>query len=62
MQKNKMPVTFIIIALILGVAIFKQFDFETYKFENPLLAIIYIAVFIAAVYFIIKIIRNKPGK
>lgn len=62
MQKNKIPVTFIIIALILGVAIFKQFDFETYKFENPLLAIIYIAVFIAAVYFIIKIIRNKPGK
>ena len=46
----KLPL--IIIALILGVAIFKDFDFDTLTFENFWLDIIYIVAFILTLIFI----------
>ncbi|RED18905.1 hypothetical protein BD847_4156 [Flavobacterium cutihirudinis] len=53
-NKKALVFTFWIVAIILGVVLFKQFDFENLKFEKPALAIIYIAVFIFAVYFLVK--------
>jgi len=55
MQNNK-SITFVfwVIAIILGVTLFKQFDFKTLKFENPAMAIIYAIVFLFSVYYIIK--------
>jgi hypothetical protein len=60
-MENKKGINFFfaIIAIILGSAIYKQFDFKNLKFEKPALAILYIIVFIASIYFIIKD-YNKP--
>lgn len=55
MEKKKAPTfTFSIVAIIVGVALFKQFDFENLKFENTGLAIIYAVVFIFSIYLLIK--------
>ncbi len=53
---------FLIIAIILLSALYKQFDFESYKFQNPVLAILYIIVLAASIYFIIKDLRKHPNK
>ena len=44
----------VVIAIILGAAIYKQFDFQTMTFEKPALAIIYIIAFILSIGFMIK--------
>ena len=63
MEKSKAPVfTFSIVAIILGVTLFKQFDFKNLKFENTGLAIVYMLVFIASVYFIIKGLKTTTNK
>jgi membrane protein DedA with SNARE-associated domain len=49
----------IIIAIVLGWTIFKQFDFENLKFEQPAMAVIYIITFLMTVYFIFKKDKNK---
>jgi hypothetical protein len=55
-MENKKGINFFfgIIAIILGSVIYKQFDFENLKFENPSLAVVYIAVFLASIYFLIR--------
>lgn len=58
-NKKGSSFVFIIVAIILGVSLFKQFDFEKLEFEKPALAILYIIVFVASIYFIIKNARNK---
>ncbi len=49
----------LIIAIFLGVTIFKQFDRENLKFEKPALAAIYIVTFIISVYLIVKNNKEK---
>jgi len=49
----------VIVAIILGAALFKQFDFQNLKFEKPALAIVYAIVFIFCVRFMIKKSKNK---
>lgn len=61
-NKKSINFFFLMIAIILGSTIYKQFDFEHLKFENPALAIIYIVVFVASIYFLIKDYRNPPKK
>ena len=51
-----------IIAIILGIVLFKQFDFKNPKFDKPALAIVYIVVFIISIVFIVKDFRRKPEK
>lgn len=53
---------FTIIAIILGVALFKQFDFENLKFEKLALSILYIITFIFSIYGIVKNYKRKPEK
>ncbi len=63
MENNKASsFTFIIVALILGSALYKQFDFEMLKFAKPALAIVYIITFVVCIYFIVKNYRNRPEK
>lgn len=60
MEKKKViTFTFSIVAIILGITLFKQFDFKNLKFENTGLAIIYAMVFIFSIYFLIKNSKNK---
>jgi hypothetical protein len=49
----------IIIVIVLGLTIFKQFDFENFKFEQPAMAVIYILTFLMTVYFILKKDKEK---
>lgn len=60
-MENKKTLSFIpgIIAIILGVTLYKKFDFETLRFENTALAIIYIIVFLASVFILIKNIKTR---
>ncbi|MEE9363826.1 MAG: hypothetical protein V3U92_14590 [Cellulophaga sp.] len=53
---------FTIMAIIIGVALFKQFDFENLKFEKPALAILYLITFIFSIYGIVKNYKNRPKK
>lgn len=55
-MKNKkgLPFPLVIIAIVLGWTIVKQFDFENLKFEKPAMAVIYILTFVMTVYMIFK--------
>ena len=60
-MENKKPITFVfwIIAIILGVILFKQFDFQNFKFKKPILAALYCIVFVFSVYYLIKNSKKK---
>ncbi|MBB6270673.1 hypothetical protein HDF26_001100 [Pedobacter cryoconitis] len=45
---------FWIIAVILGIAAYKQIDFENLNFKNPGLGILYLLTFIFSVILIVK--------
>lgn len=63
MENKKAPNFFlVIIAIILGQALFEQFDFENLKFEKPALAIVYIIVFVISIYLLVKKPKNRPKK
>ena len=47
-----------IIAVILGVTLFKHLDFKTFTTEKPALDALYLVIFIACVYIIVKSRRN----
>ena len=51
-----------IIAVILGVALLKHFDFKTFTTEKPALDALYLVVFIACVYIIVKSKRNGQNQ
>jgi hypothetical protein len=53
-NKKTLSFTFTIIAIILGVTLFKQFDFKSLEFENTGLAIVYIIGFMISMYFLLK--------
>ncbi len=57
-----MKFTFGIFAIIIGVALFTQFDFENLKFENTGLAIVYLIGFLISIYLIIKDFKKRPEK
>jgi uncharacterized membrane protein YjjP (DUF1212 family) len=43
-----------IVILIVGSALYKQFDYETYTFEKPVLAVVYGIALILSIAFMIK--------
>lgn len=53
-NKKELSIPLIIIALIIGSGIFKQFDAQNLRFEKPALAIVYILSFVGCLYFIFK--------
>jgi predicted ferric reductase len=60
-MENKKATSFVfwIIAIILGVTLYKDFDFQNFKFEKPALAVVYIIVFVGCVFLIIKNFRKN---
>ncbi|MBK6364363.1 MAG: hypothetical protein IPL63_00590 [Saprospiraceae bacterium] len=52
--KKEYSFPLIIIAIVLGWTIFKQFDFENVKFEKPAMAVVYILTFLMTLNFIFK--------
>ena len=48
----------VVMMLILGGALIREFDFENFNFENPALALVYVIAFILSIGFMIK----RPGK
>lgn len=58
-NNNPMTFTLIIVALILGWVLYKDFDFKTFSFEKPAMAAIYGTVFIVSLFVLIK---NKIQK
>lgn len=61
-NKKRLPFTFTIIAIILGVILFRQFDFENLRFEKPWLAVVYIIGFLISIYALTHDYRNPPKK
>jgi predicted ferric reductase len=49
-KKKSISFTFSIVAIILGVTLFKQFDFKNLRFEHPALAVVYLITFIISIY------------
>jgi hypothetical protein len=43
-----------IVILIVGSALYKQFDYESYSFEKPALAVVYGIALILSIAFMIK--------
>jgi len=58
-KKNALTFTFSVIAIILGVTLYKQFDFKDLKFEKPWLAVLYILVFIFSVIVLLRNFKKK---
>jgi predicted ferric reductase len=63
MENNKvLSFAFTIVAIILGVTIFKQFDFENLRFKKTGIAIVYIIGFAVSIYLLTRNIKNQPKK
>jgi hypothetical protein len=55
-MKNKIGfnLLFALIAFPIGLALFREFDFETFTFKKPALGILYLVTFIALIYLTFK--------
>lgn len=58
-QKKELPFPMMIIAFVIGIALFKQIDFEKGELKSPLLAIVYFLTFVMALYFIFRKEKKK---
>jgi len=60
-MENKKGPSFIliIIAIIVGGALYKQIDFQNFKVEQPALSAVYLITFAVCVSIILKNSRNK---
>jgi hypothetical protein len=61
-NKKGLNLFFAFIAFILGWTLFKHFDFENFKFQDPALDILYLIVFAVSIYLLIKDYRKRPEK
>jgi hypothetical protein len=63
-MENKKGINFFfaIIAIILGVVIYKQFDVENLRFEKPVLATVYIVTFLFSIFFLIRNYTKRTEK
>lgn len=60
MENRKAPTFALsIAAIVIGVALFKQIDFQAFKVEKPALSIIYLATLVFILYVLIKEGRKK---
>jgi hypothetical protein len=53
-NKKGINLFFAFIAFIIGFTLFKHIDFKNFTFKDPAMDILYIIVFIASIYFMIK--------
>lgn len=59
MSNRNLNVPFIMFAIILGVTIYKDFDFQTLTFEETWLDVVYIITFI---YVLVLLFKKKKKK
>ncbi len=59
MNNNSFRPVAVIIVIVLGIIIFKHFDFSSLTFKKPVLDIIYIITVSVLLYLLFK---NKPHK
>jgi hypothetical protein len=61
---NKKGTSFFLafIAILLGRILLKHFSFKTFSFKEPILDILYLVVFVIAIYLIIKNRKVKAEK
>ncbi len=60
MENRKVPTFALsIAAIVIGVALFKQVDFQAFKVEKPALSIVYLATLVFILYVLIKEARKK---
>ncbi|WP_281635819.1 hypothetical protein [Flavobacterium marginilacus] len=63
MENKKIPsFAFAIVAIILGSALFKHFNFEDMSFQKPLLDALYLIIFVFSIYALIKSRKNRTEK
>lgn len=63
MGNSKLPVFMMtIVAIIVGVALYKQFDFSTQTFANPALSAVYGITFLFAVFLLVRNYRKTARK
>lgn len=60
--KKGISMIWLIIGMIVGTALFKQFDFTLGAFKNKWLAALYFVTFAAAVFLLIKGMMNRSEK
>jgi hypothetical protein len=53
-QEKGLNLVFIIVAVIVGSALWKQCDFPSFSFAKPALAAVYALAFVASIYFLIR--------
>lgn len=61
-NKKGLSIVLLIPTIIIGVALFEEFDFENLKFEKPALAIVYFIGFALSVIFQLKDFKKRPEK
>lgn len=61
-DKKASKFVFSIIAIILGITLYKQFDFANLKFEKPALAVVYFIVFIFSIYILFRKCKKSSEK
>ncbi|MFK7953830.1 MAG: hypothetical protein AB8B73_13375 [Ekhidna sp.] len=60
MENKKTPNFFLlVIVTILGMAIYKEFDFQSFRFDKPALAVVYIIVFVVCLVLMIRKYKSK---
>lgn len=58
-EQKGFPMILGVIAIIIGVALYKEFDFETFTFKKVGLGIVYLVTFVALLVVIVRSRRSK---
>ena len=61
-KKTSLNIIFLIIALIVGGGLWREFDTAAMKFKNTGLAIVYVLTFLFAIYMLLKDLIKGSGK
>jgi hypothetical protein len=61
-KTNGLSIVFLIIAIIVGSALYKQFDFQTMKFAKPALSVVYLITFVASVVVLVRGLTRRSEK
>ena len=61
-DKKGVNFIFVVVAFILGMTLFKHFDFKTFRFKMPALDIIFLITFVVSIYLIIKDYKKRAEK
>ncbi|MEJ5994444.1 hypothetical protein WG904_08445 [Pedobacter sp. Du54] len=61
-MKNKIGFNlgFALLAFPIGIALFREFDFETFAFKKTALGILYLITFIFCIIFMLKKKKQQP--